>query len=49
MQIGSAIGTQGVGLATNVPLLNTINVSNDAFLFGYQSGHQHEGYGLHRH
>jgi hypothetical protein len=36
MQIGSAIGTQGVGLATNVPLLNTINVSNDAFLFGYQ-------------
>ena len=36
MQIGSALPGQAVGLAPLVPLLNTINVSNDAFLFGYQ-------------
>ena len=36
MQIGSSLGTQAVGLSPNVPLLNTIEVTNDAFLYGYQ-------------
>jgi hypothetical protein len=36
MQIGSALPGQAVTVAANSPLLQTINVSDDAFLYGYQ-------------